>query len=243
MNAAPVITVITAVYNAVGPIEKTIESVTSGYSVPIEYIVIDGGSTDGTVDVLEQYQDRISYWVSEPDTGIYHAMNKGWAAASDDSLILFLGAGDRLISLPVNPEAYLTDTILYGSVQVGEQSFFISSSDWRLKYYNSLHHQGLLIPKRLHPDPPFNCRYRKYADFDFNQRLYSRGMRFGFLHDFRTYAMPGGVTGTFSLLESLEITKNNFGVVHAGISLAAYIAMNLFSPLRCLRPYSSSIRS
>lgn len=71
------LSVITINYNNCDGLRKTIESVVNQTCRDFEYIIIDGGSTDGSVDVIKQYADKINYWVSEPDKGIYHAMNKG----------------------------------------------------------------------------------------------------------------------------------------------------------------------
>ena len=101
--------------NAEG-LRKTIESVVAQTLDDFEYIVIDGASTDGSVDVIRQYEDRISYWVSEPDKGIYNAMNKGIARAKGEYL-LFLNSGDYLVdkNVLVNVVAYeLKDDIVYG---------------------------------------------------------------------------------------------------------------------------------
>lgn len=76
---------------------KTIESVIFQSFTELEFIIIDGGSTDGSVEVLKQYDDRISYWISEPDTGIYNAMNKGIRQAKGEYMH-FLNTGDRLVS-------------------------------------------------------------------------------------------------------------------------------------------------
>lgn len=73
----PLISVITVSYNAVATIEQTILSVINQTYPNIEYIIIDGGSKDGTIDIIRKYADQIAYWVSEPDEGIYDAMNKG----------------------------------------------------------------------------------------------------------------------------------------------------------------------
>ena len=87
------LSVITINYNNRDGLRKTIESVVNQTCRDFEYIIIDGGSTDGSVDVIKQYADRIDYWVSEPDKGIYHAMNKGIAVAHGEYLN-FMNSGD-----------------------------------------------------------------------------------------------------------------------------------------------------
>ena len=87
------ISIVTVSYNAVLTIEQTILSVINQTYPNVEYIIIDGGSTDGTVDIIKKYANKIAYWVSEPDKGIYDAMNKGGLKATGD-FIQFLNAGD-----------------------------------------------------------------------------------------------------------------------------------------------------
>lgn len=89
----PLISVVTVVYNAVAAIENTMQSVLEQTYNNVEYIVIDGGSTDGTVEVIKKYSSRLAYWVSEPDKGIYDAMNKGIRKAHGE-WINFMNAGD-----------------------------------------------------------------------------------------------------------------------------------------------------
>jgi glycosyltransferase involved in cell wall biosynthesis len=231
------ISVITVVKNDASHLEETILSVIEKKSTAeIDYLVIDGGSTDGTVDVIRKYTDQISYWVSEPDNGIYDAMNKGWAAAADDSFILFLGAGDRVISLP-DIMCYLQNDVVYGSVRMGEKKIFKARADFHLKLYNSLHHQALLVNKALNPVPPFNCCYRVYADFDFNQRLKKSGANFIYSPDFIGYARPGGVSDRHCFSESLSIVYVNFGFLWAALAISGYYAMKIFPFLKRLRPF------
>ena len=89
----PLISVITVVYNNVALLEQTIQSVINQSSARVEYIIIDGGSTDETLELIQQYDKQINYWISEPDEGIYFAMNKG-IEVSNGSLITFMNSGD-----------------------------------------------------------------------------------------------------------------------------------------------------
>ena len=204
--------------NGAAHIEQTILSVLhSGYG-NLEYIIVDGGSTDGTLDIIKRYADRLTSWTSEPDNGIYDAMNKGWAAAKGDSLILFLGAGDRLISLPKDLGRFKSHDVIYGDVEL-ETRIFRGTAGFELRCNNSLHHQALLVPKALHPEPPFDLTYKVYADFDFNQRLLKRGVNFVYSSELRAYALPGGLSSTKAHGETLAIVAKNYGVAWSLLSL------------------------
>ncbi|OGU15520.1 MAG: hypothetical protein A2076_12690 [Geobacteraceae bacterium GWC2_53_11] len=232
------ISVITVVKDGASHLEETILSVMDNKSTAaIDYIIIDGGSTDGTQDIIKKYAALISYWVSEQDNGIYDAMNKGWAAAAADSFILFLGAGDRIISLPDTMIRYRSNDVVYGSALMGEKTVFKSRADFHLKLYNSLHHQALLVNKSFHPAPPFNCRYRVYADFDFNQRLLKLEARFIFDPQFIGYARSGGISDKSGIWESLKVVRGNFGFFWWALALSGYCAMKVLPFLKRLRPF------
>lgn len=111
------LSIITINYNNTIGLLKTIESVVAQTSTDIEYIVIDGGSTDGSLDVIKKYQHKLSYWISEPDAGIYQAMNKGIRQAKGE-YCQFLNSGDYLLASDVT-ERMLHDmpdcSIVYGN--------------------------------------------------------------------------------------------------------------------------------
>lgn len=124
-DTLPLITVITVCYNAVAEIEKTIRSVVGQTYPHIEYIVVDGGSTDGTTDVVKKYADRIDRFVSEPDKGIFDAMNKGIALASGE-YVNFMNAGDTFFE----PESIMK--VMKASERKADfiaASSYLSSSD------------------------------------------------------------------------------------------------------------------
>jgi glycosyltransferase involved in cell wall biosynthesis len=128
------LTVITINLNNRLGLEKTITSVTGQTFHDFEYIIIDGGSSDGSVDVLTRHKSALSYWISEPDRGIYHAMNKGIAKAKAD-YVLFLNSGDLLLSpntLEKMAPTLGTADIVYGNLRM------ISGSGYKEHAYPAL---------------------------------------------------------------------------------------------------------
>lgn len=111
------LSIVTINYNNKEGLRKTIESVVGQTYRYIEYIVIDGGSTDGSTDVIRLHEDTISYWVSEPDKGIYNAMNKGVAKTTGD-YVLFLNSGDYLVSPTIideiQNELFSNEDVIFG---------------------------------------------------------------------------------------------------------------------------------
>lgn len=95
-NNLPRVSVITVCYNAVSAIQRTILSVLSQTYENIEYIIIDGKSTDGTLAIIKKYESRIAFWLSEPDNGIYDAMNKAIDKATGE-WVLFMNADDEFV--------------------------------------------------------------------------------------------------------------------------------------------------
>ena len=114
----PKLSIITINYNNASGLRKTIESVISQTSHDYEYLVIDGGSTDGSMDVIKEFSNNITYWVSVPDNGIYNAMNKGIKAAKGE-YCQFLNSGDILASLGVTEKMLIcmpNDGIVLGNM-------------------------------------------------------------------------------------------------------------------------------
>ena len=119
---APKISVVTVVYNCASTIEATLQSVASQTYSCLEYIVIDGGSDDGTLRSIQQYSRYIDYFVSESDSGVYHAMNKAIKVASGD-WILFMNSGDIFASATVIEDVFKSsfydyNVFIYGGHQV-----------------------------------------------------------------------------------------------------------------------------
>jgi glycosyltransferase involved in cell wall biosynthesis len=218
--STPIITIITVVYNGVKHIEDTIQSVLTQHYPNLRFVVIDGGSTDGTIDILKKYDERLE-WISEPDAGIYDAMNKGWVKGDVNSFILFLGAGDRILKLP-DMHKFDTADVIYGNVYLGERRKFSAFVGLTSFFGNTIHHQALLIKKAIHVEPPFSLAYKVYADFDFNQRLLKSGVKFWKDEEFLGYALEGGVSSEINVKECLEVVKNNYGLVVSWLGYLFY---------------------
>ena len=123
----PLISVITAVFNGEAHLEETIKSVITQNYTNIEYLIIDGGSTDGTLDIIKKYQEHISYWVSEPDKGVYDGMNKGIKAAKGQWLN-FMNSGDIFAS----PDAL--EIFYRHCLQNPQKSFFYGNTNISINY-------------------------------------------------------------------------------------------------------------
>lgn len=154
----PLITVVTVVYNGAKFIEETIKSVINQTYSNLEYIVIDGGSTDCTLEIIRNYNDYIDYWISDKDKGIYDAMNKG-ILASSGAWVNFMNAGDKLLNLPV--DVLRQDlNLIYGKV--------ITSSGKKLKVSKNLSvkdfHRGMPVCHQA-------CFYKKELTVKFKYDL------------------------------------------------------------------------
>lgn len=156
MSGKPLISIITINYNDKKGLERTLNSVTNQTYQDFEYIVIDGGSTDGSKELIEQYNDKINYWISEPDKGVYNAMNKGVLKANGKYL-LFLNSGDEFYTLNVLKEnlnfIHTHDLIYFNINVVAEQNNYIkkypSKISFSYLYNDTLPHPATFIKKNL----------------------------------------------------------------------------------------------
>lgn len=181
----PKISVITVTFNAEKTVEKTVRSVVGQTYPALEYIVVDGASKDGTMALLEGFRDRISVLVSEPDKGIYDAMNKGIGLATGE-WIIFMNAGDCFIDDDVlkdvaafivsHPEA---DAVYGGYEQVFEYGTYpVMPRNVNLERKMSVSHQAIFVKTELLRQHPFNTAFRFAADFEQLSSIYLDGSKF-----------------------------------------------------------------
>ncbi|WP_338791057.1 glycosyltransferase family 2 protein [Bernardetia sp. MNP-M8] len=174
----PKISIITPSYNQDHCIEECILSVINQDYSNIEFIIIDGKSTDNSVEIIKKYADQITYWVSESDKGIYDAMNKGIEKATGDWLY-FLGTDDKLqkgvISQIFCYENLEECNFLYGEVESKNTTFVHRGTvDYANLFERNLCHQVIFYHKNLFENlGNYNKKYKLYADWDFNIRCFT----------------------------------------------------------------------
>ncbi len=182
------VSVITVCYNALQGIEKTILSVKSQAYEDVEYIIIDGGSTDGTVDIIRKHSNCIDFFVSEPDGGIYDAMNKGIRVATGE-WIIFLNAGDVFASNNALKDVLSAEIdgidVLYGdSIEVTKElSHIVPASDdvARMNYEPIFRHGSSLVRASIQKQHEFDINKKDLGyslDWEMIHRLFIEGYRF-----------------------------------------------------------------
>lgn len=207
----PLISVITVVFNGEKFLEDTIQSVINQSYDNVEYIIIDGASTDGTVDIIKKYEDQIDYWISEKDNGIYDAMNKGLSLCHGD-IIGLVNADDYLYldSLEKVADVFKDETTMftYGQVDlIGEDGNIfgkaISIGTESLKYKLFKHmpflHPTMFVKAAVYQKLGlYNLDYKLSADYDFTLRLVENnvlGKRLNFSTGvFRVGGASGGIS-------------------------------------------------
>ena len=178
MCELPLISLVTVVYNGAEHLEQTIQSITNQTYPNFEYVIIDGGSTDRTLDIINQYQQHLTYWISEADSGIADAMNKGIQQTRGD-YILFIHADDKLIDSDVLSRAVqqfddrhdiFAFSIQYGSNPIPKISRGFSF--W-INLKTGVFHQGAICRRRLFDQIGcFDTRFKIAMDYDWFLRAY-----------------------------------------------------------------------
>ena len=201
LNTLPLITIITVVYNGEKYLEETIKSVINQTYPNVEYIIIDGGSTDGTLEIIKKYDDYIDYWVSEKDDGIYDAMNKGIDLATG-KWINFMNAGDsfydeKILEKIFSKRDLKNIDIIYGNHHViyHNRTRIAKAGDiknlWRGSQFS---HQSVFISSHIHKKNKYNITNRIGADFEFFYKAYKNGKNFYYIDTVVSSVSAGGIS-------------------------------------------------
>lgn len=209
LTGKSLITVITVVFNAEKVLEKTILSVINQTYDNVEYIIIDGGSTDGTLDIIKKYKDRIDCAVSESDKGIYDAMNKG-IKVSHGQWINFLNAGDYYFDNNIlsNLPFHTSEKIIFGNIRYESNKIFESTFNWKMYLKNTLHHQAAFYSIDLFNKLGFfDINFKILADYDFNLKVLALNIKSEKVLFYISVCSDNGVSDTPNLINYHEEAK------------------------------------
>ncbi|MDB5155775.1 MAG: glycosyltransferase [Mucilaginibacter sp.] len=222
----PILSVITVVYNNAADIERTVLSVLNQTYQNIEYIVIDGRSTDGTLQIIEKYKDRIATLISEKDKGIYDAMNKGLAVATGD-YVLFMNSADEFYSVDTVTNVFASATgadIYYGETEMiggdgkslGRRRHAAPAKfTWKsFKYGMSISHQAIYIKRSF--VEPYDPKYQLSADIDWILHAAKKAKLIVNVNQYVAKYKVGGMSKQKhrqSLAERFDIMKRYYGLV------------------------------
>ncbi|HEY4322430.1 MAG TPA: glycosyltransferase family 2 protein [Mucilaginibacter sp.] len=222
----PKLTVITVVYNNAKDIERTMLSVLNQSYPNIEYIIVDGLSNDGTLEIIKRYKSRIAKLISEKDKGIYDAMNKGLAIATGD-YVLFMNSADEFYEPETVAKVFAAGDdadIYYGETEMiddkgqshGQRRHKAPENfNWRsFKYGMNVSHQAIYIRRSL--VEPYNSRYKLSADIDWIIRAAKKSRKIINVNQYVAKYQVGGMSKTKhreSLLERFDIMKRYYGLV------------------------------
>lgn len=222
----PKVSIITIVYNNVRDIRYTLASVANQDYPNIEYIVVDGLSNDGTMDVIQEYRSHISTLVSEKDKGIYDAMNKGLKLATGD-YVLFLNSGDELFAKDTLSKVFAAGAdadIYYGETKLVNEDREILGDrrhacpeefNWKsFKYGMNICHQAIYVKRSI--AEPYDMQYKLSADIDWVIRAAKKAQKIVNVKAYVAKYLVGGMSQQRhkqSLQERYEIFKKYYGFI------------------------------
>lgn len=231
----PLVTYITVVRNGVEEIDRTIQSILPFLSSQVEYIIIDGESTDGTVEKIKAYTKNINWWVSQKDKGIYDAMNTGLKMARGE-FVCFINIGDELVSCPIRQLqlALQKDAAAISfPVQLSNGKIFFPSFSGKIKLENTLHHQGTYYRKSK--VSKYDLSFKTFADFDQNQNLYKSDALVMIDHSVvNSIHRVNGISNSKSQFQEIfRVVRKNYGFAYSIFSLLYFkLKYGLASKLR-----------
>lgn len=210
------LSIITINYNNKEGLKKTIQSVCDQSFKEVEYIVIDGGSIDGSKEYIKEHGNKITFWLSEPDNGIYHAMNKGIKHANGDYL-LFLNSGDMLINNNILTDVlpYFTDEldIISGSILTSDNRVLRTPNKLTTTFFlnNSLHHPATFISKKLFKNSCYNEQKKIVSDWEFFvDSIVKKGASYLIIDEVVSVFDTNGISNRAEYLELINNERNDY---------------------------------
>jgi glycosyltransferase involved in cell wall biosynthesis len=222
------LSIITVCLNNKSGLDRTAKSIIQQTHQDFEWIVVDGYSTDGTVDLFELYSGKIDHLISEPDDGIYDAMNKGIALATG-KYCLFLNAGDTLFDSEVVQRLcpYLVGDLIIGQMEVyhpvntrknGIRIFSNRKIGKRYLFYRTLPHQGTCIKKSLFDEyGGYDTSFVIAADHDFFMRVFNSKIKISFVPFCLSRYMLDGLSTQLKTSKLLDAERNKIRKRHFSI--------------------------
>ncbi|WP_415407437.1 glycosyltransferase family 2 protein [Sulfurovum sp. CS9] len=210
------VTIVTVTYNAEDLLEETLLSVINQTYKNIEYIIIDGGSTDNTLEIIKKYERQISYWISEPDDGLYYAMNKAIEKATGE-WINFMNAGDTFADNDVVTYVMKhkdNDTeLIYGNYRKKNLDIVVKAQE-KSNWYQTMPfcHQTLFTRTELMKTEPFDTNFKIAADHNFILKMYQQQKNFSYLDKTLAVFSEGGFAHSNTVkmcIESLKVLMEN----------------------------------
>lgn len=197
------LSIITINLNNYDGMKRTITSVVSQTFTDFEWLVIDGGSTDGSRELIEQYSSHFAYWCSEPDKGIYNAMNKGIAHAKGEWLF-FLNSGDWLSDKNILSKVFqnnLIGDIVYGNIYETNGTNIVplvlnKNLSFHTLYYKTIPHQSSFIKRDVLQKRPYNEKITIVSDWDFFIECALNGLIFNHIDYFISYYDTSGISSS-----------------------------------------------
>ncbi|MFI3314296.1 MAG: glycosyltransferase family 2 protein [Rikenellaceae bacterium] len=249
MILKPKVTIITVVWNAKDALKRTIETIKQLKYDNLEYIVVDGDSTDGTKEVIEQNSINITSWISEKDNGIYDAMNKALRMATGD-YVWFMNAGDTIYSSDILSDIFsgceTYADIYYGDTVILSEDFKVKGlrgkrpprrlSVSSFKYGMSVCHQSVIVKRTI--APLYDLNYRYCADIDWLLQCIKSAKTKVNCNMIFTNFVEGGVSMQHkkeSLMERYEIMVKYYGRVATLFNHIIITFKKINSPYRKLK--------
>jgi glycosyltransferase involved in cell wall biosynthesis len=229
----PLLTIIVVAFRDREEVAALIDTVAPFRGPDVELVIIDGNSEDGTLELLQARNEAVDYWVSEPDNGIYDAMNKGIDVARGE-YIFHLNAGDRLLELPLAQLTTMANRhvdVVCCRVLEDDTHLYIPRNDWLLWFDNTWHHQGTFYRRSNHLR--YDTAYRVFGDFDHNQRLRKAGCTVELLDTtVATHRTDGVSRNRETRNEIYRSIRSNFGPLYMGPAFARFTLLKLRSMIR-----------